>query len=89
MRKIYNSQFVGPTTLDGKIPLNYHEHRVSRDVGRGAPGTAVDDRIQKLYYSPQVVKAFENICFIAELLKKKDRDDKVEKIHYFSKERGV
>ncbi|ETN78888.1 Neurotransmitter-gated ion-channel ligand binding domain protein [Necator americanus] len=66
----------GPTTLDGKIPLNYHEHRVSRDMGRSLANAAVDDRIQKLYYSPQVVKAFENICFIAELLKKKDRDDK-------------
>ncbi|VDM67365.1 unnamed protein product [Strongylus vulgaris] len=62
--------------LDGKIPLNYHEHRVSRD----AP---VDERIQKLYYSPQteelqVVKAFENIVFIAEILKKNDRTDKLD-----------
>uniref|UniRef100_A0A183EK19 Neur_chan_memb domain-containing protein n=1 Tax=Gongylonema pulchrum TaxID=637853 RepID=A0A183EK19_9BILA len=35
-----------------------------------------DERIQRLYRSPHVVKAFENICFIAELLKKKDRDAK-------------
>ncbi|CAJ0596268.1 unnamed protein product [Cylicocyclus nassatus] len=58
-------------SLDGKIPLNYHEHRVSRD----AP---LDERIQKLYYSPQVIKAFENIVFIAEILKKNDRCDKLE-----------
>ncbi|KIH68397.1 Neurotransmitter-gated ion-channel ligand binding domain protein [Ancylostoma duodenale] len=62
---------VEPFSLDGKIPLNYHEHRVSRDQ-------AFDDRIQKLYYSPQVVKAFENIVFIAEMLKKNDRDDKID-----------
>lgn len=37
----------------------------------------IDNRLKQLYYSPKVVKAFENICFIAELLKKKDRDDKV------------
>ncbi|PAV91319.1 hypothetical protein WR25_21905 [Diploscapter pachys] len=69
----------GPTTtLDGKIPLNMHSHRVSRDIGKAIANAAVDERIQRLYYSPQVVKAFENICFIAELLKKKDRDDKVD-----------
>lgn len=57
-----------------------HSHRVSRDIGKAIANAAVDERIQRLYYSPQVVKAFENICFIAELLKKKDRDDKVEMI---------
>lgn len=36
-----------------------------------------DDRIQKIYHSPTVIKAFKNICVIAELLKKKDRDNKV------------
>ncbi|ETN78887.1 hypothetical protein NECAME_02751 [Necator americanus] len=60
---------IEPTTLDGKIPLNYHEHRVSMDK-------AVDERIQKLYYSPQVLKAFENLVYIAETLKKNDRNDK-------------
>ncbi|EYC11013.1 hypothetical protein Y032_0053g2426 [Ancylostoma ceylanicum] len=77
-RRVSSRKTVGPTTLDGKIPLNYHEHRVSRDMGRSLANAAIDDRIQKLYYSPQVVKAFENICFIAELLKKKDRDDKID-----------
>ncbi|CAD6184220.1 unnamed protein product [Caenorhabditis auriculariae] len=60
---------------DGKIALNVHSHRVSKDVGRSA---AADDSIQKLYNSPHVVKAFENVCFIAELLKKKDRDDEID-----------
>ncbi|KAK6054557.1 putative acetylcholine receptor subunit alpha-type unc-38 [Cooperia oncophora] len=51
-KRVSSRKGIGPTTLDGKIPLNLHEHRV--------------------------VKAFENICFIAELLKKKDRDDKID-----------
>lgn len=63
---------------DGKIALNVHAHRVSKDVGHKLKNATIDDTIQKLYYSPQVVKAFENICFIAELLKKKDRDDKID-----------
>lgn len=61
-----------------KVALNYHEHRVSRDLTRASSNAAVDERIQKLYHSPAVIKAFENICFIAELLKKKDVDDKVD-----------
>ncbi|KAL6732666.1 hypothetical protein Aduo_003491 [Ancylostoma duodenale] len=70
-RRVNSRKAFEPFSLDGKIPLNYHEHRVSRDQ-------AFDDRIQKLYYSPQVVKAFENIVFIAEMLKKNDRDDKID-----------
>ncbi|KAK6019451.1 Neurotransmitter-gated ion-channel transmembrane region [Ostertagia ostertagi] len=135
-KRVSSRKGIVPTTLDGKIPLNLHEHRVSRDVGKSLANAAIDDRIQKLYYSPQVsgfvlilrcslmvvsqfagkiarrpfessaillndpkiamhplqvVKAFENICFIAELLKKKDRDDKVQippssNIHLWSKE---
>ncbi|PIO74150.1 Cation transporter family protein [Teladorsagia circumcincta] len=77
-KRVSSRKGIVPTTLDGKIPLNLHEHRVSRDVGKSLANAAIDDRIQKLYYSPQVVKAFENICFIAELLKKKDRDDKID-----------
>ncbi|EGT43469.1 hypothetical protein CAEBREN_13737 [Caenorhabditis brenneri] len=63
---------------DGKIALNVHAHRVSKDVGHKLKNATIDDTIQKMYYSPPVVKAFENICFIAELLKKKDRDDKID-----------
>nr|AAB51667.1 acetylcholine receptor alpha subunit precursor [Haemonchus contortus] len=77
-RRVSSRKGIGPTTFDGKIPLNLHEHRVSRDIGKSLANAAIDERIQKLYYSPQVVKAFENICFIAELLKKKDRDDKID-----------
>ncbi|VDM12455.1 unnamed protein product [Wuchereria bancrofti] len=60
-----------------QMTINYHEHVVSRD-DRSLILTEPDERIQKLYHSPHVVKAFENICFIAELLKKKDRDAKVD-----------
>ncbi|VDN49973.1 unnamed protein product [Gongylonema pulchrum] len=56
--------------------MNYHEHRARRDAGDSAT-EELDERIQKLYRSPYAIKAFENICFIAELLKKKDRDAKV------------
>ena len=66
------------TSAREQIMINYHEHRVSRDLTRTLANAPIDERIQKLYYSPPVVKAFENICFIAELLKKKDRDDKVD-----------
>ncbi|RCN52181.1 Neurotransmitter-gated ion-channel ligand binding domain protein [Ancylostoma caninum] len=45
-RRVNSRKAFEPFSLDGKIPLNYHEHRVSRDQ-------AFDDRIQKLYYSPQ------------------------------------
>uniref|UniRef100_A0A914VQF1 Uncharacterized protein n=2 Tax=Plectus sambesii TaxID=2011161 RepID=A0A914VQF1_9BILA len=69
-------------TPSGKIAINYHESRMSEDYGRNLTvnrqGDAQRDRIEQLYYSPPVLKAFENICFIAELLKKKDRDDKVD-----------
>lgn len=66
--------------LGDKVVMNYHEHRVSRDLthraGRHSIGQT-NPRIQDIYNSPSVLKSFENICFIAELLKKKDRDDKV------------
>ncbi|OZC12635.1 Cation transporter family protein [Onchocerca flexuosa] len=58
-----------------RITMNYHEHTVNKS-GRNPIRTEPDERIQKLYHSPNVVKAFENICFIAELLKKKDQDAK-------------
>ena len=65
----------------GKMAINYHESRMSEDHGKNLTvsrqGDAQRDKIEQLYYSPPVLKAFENVCFIAELLKKKDRDDKV------------
>lgn len=33
--------------------------------------------LEALYRSPPVLQAFENVCFIAELLKKQDKDDRV------------
>ncbi|KAK6731395.1 hypothetical protein RB195_007706 [Necator americanus] len=71
LRRAGSRKTFEPTTLDGKIPLNYHEHRVSMDK-------AVDERIQRLYYSPQVLKAFENLVYIAETLKKNNRNDKID-----------
>lgn len=64
-----------------RIVLNYHEHRAARDTshrrkGRLEATSSSDSRIQDLYNSPPVLKSFENLQFIAELLKKKDRDDK-------------
>ncbi|TKR63621.1 hypothetical protein L596_027430 [Steinernema carpocapsae] len=76
-----NESFRGmgnPNPEDNKLPVSYHDHRVSRELGKALMHATIDERIQKLYYSPPVIKAFENICFIAELLKKKDRDDKVD-----------
>ncbi|KAH7729497.1 nicotinic acetylcholine receptor alpha subunit [Aphelenchoides avenae] len=79
MRRPLDSSGVSLRQIDKRkgerILVNYHEHRVSRDLGRRPP---VDERIQRLYNSPPVLKAFSNLCFIAELLKKKDRDDKVD-----------
>ncbi|KHJ93868.1 Neurotransmitter-gated ion-channel transmembrane region [Oesophagostomum dentatum] len=71
LRRVSPRKGFEPNSLDGKIPLNYHQHRVSGEV-------PIDERIQKLYYSPQVIKAFENIVLIAEMLKKNERDDKLE-----------
>uniref|UniRef100_A0A914XW23 Uncharacterized protein n=1 Tax=Panagrolaimus superbus TaxID=310955 RepID=A0A914XW23_9BILA len=60
-----------------RISLNYHHdhHRVSRDLNRkiAATNPAADSTE---YETPQVKKAFQNVCFIAELMKKKDRDEK-------------
>ncbi|KAH7700352.1 acetylcholine receptor alpha subunit precursor [Aphelenchoides avenae] len=76
---------------EAKVPVNvcqngigtkvipaHHAHRVSKELGRVLSAAPTDPRLKSLYYDPQVVKAFDNICFIAELLKKKDRDDKVD-----------
>uniref|UniRef100_A0A915DNN7 Nicotinic acetylcholine receptor alpha subunit n=1 Tax=Ditylenchus dipsaci TaxID=166011 RepID=A0A915DNN7_9BILA len=66
-----------------KIFFNYHEHRVS--IAQNAPKTGPnhhktpqEERLHKIYNSPKVQKSFQNLCFIAELLKKKDRDNKVD-----------
>jgi hypothetical protein len=62
------------------LAFNYHEHRVSQDLTQTAVNN--NDRLQQIYYAPAVLKAFENVCFIAELLKKKDRDDKVDFVYF-------
>ena len=59
-----------------RISLNYcHDHRVSRDLTRKIAANPNSE--SKSYETPQIKKAYENICFIAELMKKKDRDEKV------------
>uniref|UniRef100_A0A915MU13 Neurotransmitter-gated ion-channel ligand-binding domain-containing protein n=1 Tax=Meloidogyne javanica TaxID=6303 RepID=A0A915MU13_MELJA len=35
-------------------------------------------KLAKIYNSPKALQSFENLCFIAELLKKKDRDTKAD-----------
>ncbi|ETN82899.1 Neurotransmitter-gated ion-channel transmembrane region [Necator americanus] len=59
---------IGPTTLDGKIPLNYHEHRVSCDIGKSLANAAIDDRIQKLYYSPQIDEDWKYVAMVVDRL---------------------
>uniref|UniRef100_A0A7E4VZW9 Acetylcholine receptor subunit alpha-type unc-38 n=1 Tax=Panagrellus redivivus TaxID=6233 RepID=A0A7E4VZW9_PANRE len=61
-----------------KIAMHCHEYRASHNLVRAPSNNAIDERMQKLYYSPPVIHAFNNICFIAALLKKKDRHDKVD-----------
>uniref|UniRef100_A0AC34GL44 Uncharacterized protein n=1 Tax=Panagrolaimus sp. ES5 TaxID=591445 RepID=A0AC34GL44_9BILA len=59
-----------------RISLNYHhDHRVSRDLSRKIAANPAAESTE--FETPQVKKAFQNICFIAELMKKKDRDEKV------------
>uniref|UniRef100_A0A183BKR8 Neur_chan_LBD domain-containing protein n=1 Tax=Globodera pallida TaxID=36090 RepID=A0A183BKR8_GLOPA len=36
----------------------------------------LNEKLANLYNSPKALKSFENLCFIAELLRKKDRDTK-------------
>nr|CRZ22632.1 Bm8694 [Brugia malayi] len=55
------------------VIINRHERKVNCDSCR-TTNMQINEQIQKLYRSPYVIKAFENVCFIAELLKKKDRD---------------
>uniref|UniRef100_A0A915PMI5 Uncharacterized protein n=1 Tax=Setaria digitata TaxID=48799 RepID=A0A915PMI5_9BILA len=59
--------------LSENITINRHEQMVKCDACHHA-NHQINERIQKLYHSPYVIQAFENVCFIAELLKKKDRD---------------
>ncbi|KAI1715373.1 neurotransmitter-gated ion-channel ligand binding domain-containing protein [Ditylenchus destructor] len=65
-----------------KILFNYHDHRVSLSQTRSAQPhgqrSTHDERLHKIYNSPAVIKSFDNLCFIAELLKKKDRDNRVD-----------
>ncbi|MCP9260114.1 Acetylcholine receptor alpha subunit [Dirofilaria immitis] len=63
--------------LRNNIIINRHEQKVSCNACHNA-NVKVNEQIQKLYHSPHVIKAFENVCFIAELLKKKDRDEMVD-----------
>ncbi|VDN58347.1 unnamed protein product [Dracunculus medinensis] len=64
------------TVVCDKLLMNYHEYRVSPAL-ISTKKLKLDDSIQKIYHSPLVIKAFKNICIIADLLKKKDHDDKI------------
>lgn len=62
--------------------MNYHQHQVTttnsslRSIKSGIKA-ANDERLNRIYNSPRIQKSFQNLCFIAELLKKKKRDDRV------------
>uniref|UniRef100_A0A915PP87 Uncharacterized protein n=1 Tax=Setaria digitata TaxID=48799 RepID=A0A915PP87_9BILA len=64
----------GTEKLSEPVAVNYHEQATICERTRSP--VEPDERIQKLYHSPHVIRAFENICFIAEILKKKDQDAK-------------
>lgn len=68
--------------IGDKLLMNYHEYRVSPAL-ISTKKLKLDDSIQKIYHSPLVIKAFKNICIIADLLKKKDHDDKVSFNYFF------
>uniref|UniRef100_A0A1I7V7I3 Neur_chan_memb domain-containing protein n=1 Tax=Loa loa TaxID=7209 RepID=A0A1I7V7I3_LOALO len=59
------------------VIINRHEGKVNCDTCTNA-NMQINEKIQKLYRSPYVIKAFENVCFIAEILKKKDRESMID-----------
>lgn len=61
------------TVKSDKIFLNYHKHSV-----KTADNRIAKERLHKIYSSPSFQKSFKNLCFIAELLKKKERDIRVD-----------
>ncbi|VBB31984.1 unnamed protein product [Acanthocheilonema viteae] len=61
------------------VIINRFDEKINCD-GCANAKTYINEQIQKLYRLPHVIKAFENVCFIAELLKKKDRDAMVSAI---------
>lgn len=44
------------------------------------PGECMEtrNRMEQVITSPQALRAFENVCYIAEVLKQKDKDDKID-----------
>uniref|UniRef100_A0A1I8AQF9 Acetylcholine receptor subunit alpha-type unc-38 n=1 Tax=Steinernema glaseri TaxID=37863 RepID=A0A1I8AQF9_9BILA len=58
------------------ISVNYHSRKVGREQNYRTL-TAQEQRVKQLYSSPNVVKAFHNICFIAECLKRRDHEAKI------------
>uniref|UniRef100_A0A7E4UWC0 Neur_chan_LBD domain-containing protein n=1 Tax=Panagrellus redivivus TaxID=6233 RepID=A0A7E4UWC0_PANRE len=67
-----------PSTSRQEVVLHYHDRRISRDLTRSLAQASSSPNIDQIYKTPQARKAFENVCFISELLKKKDKDDKIE-----------
>uniref|UniRef100_A0A5S6Q6T8 Uncharacterized protein n=1 Tax=Trichuris muris TaxID=70415 RepID=A0A5S6Q6T8_TRIMR len=48
------------------------------DVAAESTDRAVGGSVDELFFSPPVLRAFQNVCFIAKLLQKKDKDDKID-----------
>lgn len=55
----------------------YHSPRSYLKLPGHGRDSSYKNKMEALYRSPPVLKAFQNVCFIADLLKKKDKDDKV------------
>ncbi|TKR81403.1 hypothetical protein L596_015275 [Steinernema carpocapsae] len=58
------------------ISVNYHSRKVGGEQ-HFRTLTAQEQRVKQLYSSPNVIKAFNNICFIAECLKRRDHEAKI------------
>ncbi|KAL3115651.1 hypothetical protein niasHT_017210 [Heterodera trifolii] len=53
-----------------------HGKLANRANAKSADAELLNEKLAKLYSSPQAIKSFENLCFIAALLRKKDMDTK-------------
>uniref|UniRef100_A0A915L8D7 Neurotransmitter-gated ion-channel transmembrane domain-containing protein n=1 Tax=Romanomermis culicivorax TaxID=13658 RepID=A0A915L8D7_ROMCU len=65
-----------------RIRSKMEEKRLTSFANKTLPGDVVEkerrEKVMQILNSPQALKAFSNVCYIAEMLKKKDKDDKVD-----------